>query len=155
MHFRPVLQYHQSKPVSVWITHCSYGYVTHSSIRQQPLYSPPSSPISSPLCEPWAKMKPRGNVETSLWTNFGCRQLSNRPIMSPHFGKQSKSNVCSTDNVSNQNCLPAWQLWEWERDKEGEKIMFLLPQQGAEIILKWEGIHFCILVLLFWPSNYS
>lgn len=78
----------------------------------QPLY--PS--FSLPLCEPMAKMKPLGYGETSLWNNFGCRQLYNRAIMSPHFGKQSKSNVCYSDKVSNQwfACMAAMRENETE-----------------------------------------
>lgn len=89
----------------------------HSSASLSLHPTPPTPPISSPLCEPQAKTKPQGDGATSLWTNLVCRRLSNVPMMSPHFGKQSKSNVCSADNVSNQNGLPAWQLYEKMRER--------------------------------------
>ena len=80
--------------------------------------SQPSSSISSPLSEPRAKIKPQGDGETSLSEpTLAADDYPTGPIMSPHFGKQSKSNVCFADNVSNQNgaaCVAT--MWENERE---------------------------------------
>jgi len=108
--------YHQSNSVIIYFTHWNYcmAFFPQRSTHQLPSAALPPLilPISIPLCEAIAKMEDPGCGETSLWTNFDWQRLSSRPVMSPHFRKQSESNVCSADNVSNQNAKPAWQLWE-------------------------------------------
>lgn len=132
--------------LQLWL---SYPQFYTSSASLSLLSSPPPT-IFSPPSEPRAKMKPRGDGETSLWTNFGWWRLSNGPIMSPHFGTQSKSNVRSADNVSNQS---GNYVRKWERERRRGVENNLRRRFTATSARCWDNsqIHFRILVLLFWP----
>lgn len=107
--------------------------ITLQRRRSQPLnsaYWRDSS--SSPLHEPRAATKPRADFPLNqLWLPLIIQQANNESRL---WG-QSKSNVCSVDNVSNQNRLSAWRICERCRGEDIHSMgSLLLTQQGPEII---------------------
>lgn len=123
--------------------------LVHPSLFNLPL---PSS--SSPLCEPQAKMKPQGDFSLNqLWLPTIIQRANNEPSL----WEQSKPNVCSADNVSNQDSLHAWQLCKG--DKEEEKIMcvcgLVQTQQRYRDNLEVREFIQSVSIIFFCPCNYA